>query len=476
MKKILLLSAILFLGVHGMKAESTDYPQVYAFDEMGDINGISDNGQYGALTDPDNGLAYIWTVSNPEVLTEITAVGGQNFNGTAGAFVTTANDVSDAGVVVGSVLMGENFIPAYYKDGQWNLLPLHLAAKANNEAVCITPDGSVIAGYQFINDPSADIKGHYYPCQWFLNDEGGYDLKTYTDIDLPDHQGFFPMTQTPDGEVIAGTVYCGIQSMINAILKNGKLILFDEIVTKNEVFEYKGKYSGEDENGKQIWLDDINDPRVKYFPEVYIDGYRDSQALMGFFTNCDSNGNLYGARNRVENVDEEGNGEVYMDACIYNYKTDTWYTDSQWSAFSAGIGDETLFTLNGTVIKDGEVTDVQEAYDVWVPGTVEGINKISADATVLGGVSSEFFEGLGVTYYYPFFVVTGEGSGVDAVAGDPKKGLVVTYPGRIDVLNADEIAVYDLDGRLVGSDKVNYVNPGIYVVKAGDATYKVIVR
>ena len=165
-----------------------------------------------------------------------------------------------------------------------------------------------------------------------------------------------------------------------------------------------------------------------------------------------------------------------MDACIYNYKTDTWYTDSQWSAFSAGIGDETLFTLNGTVIKDGEVTDVQEAYDVWVPGTVEGISKISADGTVLGGVSSEFFEGLGVTYYYPFFVITEEGAGVDAVTGDPKKGLVVTYPGRIDVLNADEIAVYDLDGRLVGSDKVNYVNPGIYVVKAGDATYKVIVR
>ncbi|MDE6026824.1 MAG: hypothetical protein K2G23_01980, partial [Muribaculaceae bacterium] len=78
--------------------------------------------------------------------------------------------------------------------------------------------------------------------------------------------------------------------------------------------------------------------------------------------------------------------------------------------------------------------------------------------------------------YYPLFIVTEEESGIQSVAGNPKKGLVIVGAGRIEVVNADAVAVYDLDGRLIGTDKITYVDPGIYVVKAGDAVYKVDVK
>lgn len=481
MKKSILTLALLAGVSLGMNAES----KVYSFDIMGEINGVADNSLYGVVTDPDNGMAYLWDSANPESLKDITATteSAGNFTGSGSIWATTAMDVSDDGLVVGSVLLGDTYHPAYYKDGMWNLLPLDPTALYTNEAVCVTPDGSVIAGYQFINDPTSDTGGRYYPCQWFLEEDGAYKLNCYTNIELPDHQGFFPMTQSPDGEIIAGTVYCGAQSNINALVKNGELILFDKIETKYEPWMVGGKYyAGWSEDGKtQIWVSDINDPRVEYYPEVYINGYKDKgdgeeAALVGFFTNCDGEGNLYGTRNRVINLTDDGEGDSISEACIYNYKTDTWYIDEDYLFFSAGIGDGLLFTNSGEVINNGEIASVKEAYNVEIAGDIEGINKISADASVLGGVCSELNEAIGERTYYPFFVKTEGYSGVQQVVGTPDKGIVITSPGRIEVLNTENIAVYDLDGRLIGTDKVTSVNPGIYVVKAGNSVYKVIVK
>ncbi len=465
----------------GANAES----KVYSFNTLGEINGVADNGRYGVVTDPDFGMAYIWDSTNPETLKDITATteSAGNFTDQEEMWPTSAMDISDDGVVVGSIILGSTYHPAYYKEGKWYLLPLAPGALNSNEAVCITPDAKVIAGYQFINDPASDIKGRYYPCQWFLQDDGSYMLKAYTNIELPDQQGFFPMTQTPDGEVIAGTVYCGFQSNLNAMIKNGELIMFDKIETKMEPFMFGGKYFAgwEEKDGQpvQIWVEDINDPRVQYDPVVYINGYKDTEEfgnLIGFFTNCDDNGNLYGTRSRAINVTEDGEGEVVTEACIYNYKTDTWYLDDNYSFFSAGIGDGLVFTGNGKVMKDGVITSVAEAYGVESTRDIEGINKISADASVLGGVISEFNEAIADRMYYPFFVKTEGYSGIQEVVGTPDKGLVITSPGRIEVLNAEDVAVYDLDGRLIGTEKVTYVDPGIYVVKAGDAVYKLVVR
>ncbi len=46
----------------------------------------------------------------------------------------------------------------------------------------------------------------------------------------------------------------------------------------------------------------------------------------------------------------------------------------------------------------------------------------------------------------------------------------------IRVFGASEVAVYDLNGRLVGNSAANTVAPGIYVVKADGVTRKVAVK
>lgn len=467
--------------------------EVYVFDYLGEINGMADNGQYAAITDSDDGIAYMWRASEPDKLIDITELpSSSSLPASQMPIGSTAMDVSNDGIVVGCIKFKDgHWHPAYYKDDEWHMLPLHAGAMNTNEAVCITPDGKVIAGYQFIKDATADQGARYYPCQWFLQSDGEYELKAYTDIDLPDHQGFWPMTQTPDGKVIGGAVYCGMGSRINALIKEGELVMFDEIVTKMEPFSHYFKgvlkyYAGdiEDEDGKkkQLWVEDVNDPRVVLFPEVYINGYHDgrngdNEFLEGIFDNCDTNGNFYGARNIVGEVDEEGVGEHYSDACIYNYLTDTWYTEKGVNYFSAGVGDEVLFTGDGYVIKGNDVTSVREAYNVKTSYTVEGINKISWDAKTLGGVASEVHPGTGELLYYPFIVmIDGGTSGVPVLAGSPKKGLVIATEGRIEVLNADNVAVYDLNGRLVSNKKVTEVPSGVYVVKAGEESYKIRVK
>lgn len=478
MKKTLLFLAFAG-GIFAAHAES----QVYTSDNLGEVDGVSDNGRYAAVTDPDYGAAYLWDFYKPGEFKDISAFIGEkgNLDGNQEPGATTAVDVSDTGIVVGSIQFSNLFHPAYYKDGKWHLLPLDPNAMNTNEAIAITPDGSVIAGYQYINDPSADQGGRYYPCQWFLQADGSYSLKSYTNIELPDHQGFFPMMQTPDGKIIGGTVYCGIGSRINALIKDGDLVLFDEIETKSEPWIYKGKYyAGVDDDGKQIWVTDPGDPRIVFFPEVYINGFKDGQRgdpsfLNGVFTNCDDNGNLYGARSRVENLNEDADGEVYTEACIYNYLTDTWYTDDQFTFFSAGIADELLFTDNGYVIKGNEISSINEAYSISTSRDISGINKISADGNVLGGVVSEFNPAISQMMYYPLVIVA-DGSGVQTVAGTPGKGVVIASAGRIEVVDTDDVAVYDLNGRLISTEKVTEVAGGIYIVKAGDRTYKINVR
>lgn len=460
--------------------------EVYPFDMLGDLNGVSDNGQYAAISDVENGIAYIWRFSNPNDLEDITMITDElTLPDSQIAVSTEVNDVADDGMAVGAITFKNNSImPAYYKDGEWTLLPVDPNSLNTKVATCVTPDGSVIAGYQMIKDPTADQGGRYYPCQWFRQEDGEYELVSYSNLELPDHQGFITRTQTPDGKIIGGEVWCGVGSTINALLVEGDLVLFDEVTTDKEPHEYKGKYfTGYDEDGKMTWTDDINDPNVVWFVTERINGYDDGQKegpgfLTGFFTNCDDNGNFYGSRSYVSNVDENGKGTVETMAVIYNYPNDTWYTEEGIAGFSAGVGEDLIFTFDGRVIEGNKVESVKTAYDVDADFIINGINKISRDGKVLGGVMSEVNPASGELQYYPFMVVIDGGTpnAVQSIAGSPKKGLVIVSAGRIEVVNAENAAVYDLNGKLISTDKVTEVTPGIYVVKAGDAGYKVCVK
>ncbi len=485
MKKSILLMGLALVGT---SLAATAESKVYVFDKIGIVGGVSGNGQYAAITDDEQYLAYIWSADNPEELIDITEKSEPGAIASQRAIFTTAMDVSNDGIVVGSIGYADyHQYPAYYKDGEWNRLPIDPDAVNSNEAVCITPDGTVIAGYQYIKLSTATgdgaSRGQYIPCQWFLQPDGSYELKTYKDIKLPDHQGFYPLTQTPDGKVIGGQVYAGFGSTLNALIVEGELVMFDKISILKDCLEYRGKYyTGVDENGKQTWTDDINDPNVVWFTKElindYYDGIRGEESMMyGFFTNCDSNGNFYGARSYVSKVTSDNDGVLTNNAVIYNYLTDTWYNDKGVNFFSAGIGDQLIFTGNGEVIEGNKVSDVKDAYGIKSGYTINGISKISSDGKTIAGVASEINPAIGESQYYPFIIqVNGGTDGIPELAGSPKKGLVIATQGRIEVLNAENVAVYDLNGRLVSTDKVTEVAAGVYMVKADDASYKIVVK
>lgn len=487
MKKHLLLSG---LALVALSVSAQDYPQVHLFDYLGNVNGVSDNGKFAAICDDENGYSYLWRADAPDDLYDISLISDDELPSSQAAMATEVYDVTDDGMAVGSVLFRDGHMePAYYKDDEWHMLPVSPFSINTNKAIAVTPDGSVIGGYMFINDKDAGSGANYYPCQWFLNEDGEYDLKVYSDLLYPDReqQGFSPMTMTPDGKVIAGYIYTGFASMLNALVVDGELMMFDTYEVVGEPWEHQGKYYAGwyfDENGvkKQLWVDEPDDPRVILFGEGYINGYKDAAhgeagALQGFFTNCDDKGNFYGTRTYVENVTEEGDADLVQKAVIYNYLEDSWYTEEGAQFFSAGLGEELIFTGDGQVIEGDDVYSVQEAYDIQTAYTINGINKISMSGKTLGGVMSELNPAIGEYMYYPFMVQTAEEiSGIPQLVGDPKKGLVIISKGCIEVANAENVAVYDLSGRMVSSKKVSRVPAGVYVVKADDASYKVCVK
>lgn len=460
----------------------------YYSEFLGEVNGVSDNGRFVAIGDIENNTAYLWSADNPDVFQDITPDAAETSELPSAQRITgaLAYDATDDGKVVGTLFFADGHsVGAVYADGKWTVLPLHPAALNTNEAVAVTPDGKTILGFQFISDKTSAIAGRYYPVHYTLNDKGSYDLHAYTDIELPDHQGFYPMTQTADGKVIGGMLFCAKQSIIPALVVNGELKYFHELTTVAEpwYFEGKGYYCGFDENKKQIWTDDPEDPRIQLFYEYYIDGYHDAgeSDIEGYFSSCDANGNFYGRRSVISDVDEEGNGTVKSGACVYNVNTDTWTMDYKRSFYSTGIGTDLLFSDNGTMIVNGTEKDFTDEYDMIIPEgrNMSGVSKISANGKVFGGMLYEYNEATGQYQYLPFVTVAdgaySSGTGNVTFGGNGRPSFLVSG-GRITLRNGESMTVYDTNGHKVATGKTAAVAPGVYIVKSGEVSAKVLVR
>lgn len=458
--------------------------QVYTMDELGEVSKISDNGRYAAITDIEDNMAYLWVAETGRFIDICAPLGDPDSEPSSQCITgTTALDVTDDGMVVGSVIYRDGHqVPSYYIDGEWYPLELHPAARNTNEAIAVTPDGRTIAGYQFINDPTSAIGGRYYPVQWKRNDSGEYELTAYTDIELPEHQGFYPLAQSSDGRVICGQVYAGVGSMLPVLLIDGKMKMFDEVETKSEPFEFKGKwYCGVDDNGKQIWTDDPEDPRIVLFPSYYINGYKDSadNSFEGSLLSCDAQGNFYGMRTRAENVDEEGNGTLVKGAAIYNIHTGEWTYDTNCLGYTAGLNGNYILTSTPAVIVDGNKVSVSENFDFDTERPLEYLCCYSSDGKVVGGMTYVVNPANGEKQYFPIILVLDEPilSGIQAIYGGVNETpCIIVSNGRIDIANARDMAVYDLDGHLIGSTASTSVAPGIYVVKADRISKKVLVK
>lgn len=455
----------------------------YTTENLGEVTAISANGEYASIYDYEDSKAYLWSRATGE-FTEISEPkgtssqpSGQRVSG------TWAMGVADDGTVVGCIIYADGRqYPSIYKEGKWTRLPIHSEARYDNTAIAITGDGKIIGGYQFINDPSSSIKGRYYPCRWTLKDDGTYELTAYTDLKLPNHQGFYPTCMTHDGSAIGGTVYAGIASTLPAIVTaDGEMMLGAKIEEKEEPWIYKGKYyCGTDENGKQIWSDDPNDPRIVLFTETYIDGVKDQGqdgTFNGGFQGADAQGNFYGARTVASNV-HDGEGTLSSGATIYNSKTGEWTDNFTYQGFTNGIG-KYIFATGNTLLVDGKPSTFTAEFGFSYPRSVSAMYKVSGDGKVIGGNLYEVNPASGEPQFFPFIIVLDEPLVDPSAVSSVETGngaRISVAAGNVTVEGAASVAVYDLNGRLVGNSASTSVQPGIYVVLADGKASKVLVK
>ncbi len=482
MHKVLpLLPMVLAIGIMNGNAKTITYTS----DELGEVTAISSNGEYASVYDYENNKAYLWTRATGEFKDISAPLGSEDQPSGKRIRGTWAMGVADDGTVVGCILYADGRqYPSIYKDGEWSQLPLHGAAMNDNTAIAITGDSKVIGGYQFINDPSSNIAGRYYPCRWTLKDDGTYELTSYTDIDLPNHQGFYPTCMTPDGSAIGGMVFAGVSSTIPAIITaEGEFTMFAKVEENSQPWEYKGKYyCGFDEaTGKQIWTDDPEDPRIVIFTEVLIDGVKDEASegkyFNGGFQGADADGNFYGMRTVASNV-SDGTGKLTTGATIYNTGSGTWNDRFEYQAFTNGIG-KYIFGPQDILIIDGKESSFSSAFGFSYSRSISAMYKLSADGRVIGGNTYEVNPATNEPQFFPFIIELDEplasGAAVDSAMTDENIGISVA-DNTILVSGAKSVAVYDINGRFLSSAASTAVQNGLYIVVADGKSSKVLVK
>lgn len=466
MKQTLLLpglaGAALLLGVLNAAAET----KYYTTDDLSDNINVSPNGRFAISADTEDNWSYIWDAENPDEFVQIKAPKGNKIE---------LYGISDNGMAVGGYYLGDSkFQPCIVINGEIKDLPNSPMAMNNNFAKCVTADGKVIAGQIAYNDPESEIGMRYRPCFWRLNEEGEYDLELDPELPLPDHQGFIPLCMNPEGTAIGGRLYCAAGSEIPAMYKDGKLIIWDELETKLEPYYYKDKLLG-------------------YFEEYYIDGMKDGckgDYLTGEFVGADAWGNFYGYRTIVDWASEDGTDyQLSQYAIVYNIATDdfTYYpVGGGINTFSTGLGKDSKYIFcngNRMLVSEGDVDEVKsisETFGFTNKSTMTAVLSVSYDGKVLGGTRQEMHPATGEMMYYPFVVVLDEplveepSTGVEVIPTADGSAIVISA-GRVDFAGA-EGEVYDMEGRKVGAGVSVALPAGLYVVKCGQESRKVMVK
>ncbi|MDE5878239.1 MAG: hypothetical protein K2H47_12190 [Muribaculaceae bacterium] len=462
-RQILISTAL--LGIAGTAAAETKY---YTTDELSDHVAVSSNGRYVVATSTDDSYSYIWDERNPEQFKQVFA---DEYNHKIELY-----DITNDGTAVGAYYIVDggtgSYQPCFVTEGLIVDLPNSPMAMYLNFAKCVTSDGSVIGGQIAYNDPESEVGMRFRPCFWRLNDDWEYDLELDPDVELPEHQGFITTCMNPEGTVLGGRLYCAAGSEVPALYKDNKIVFWNELETKIEPFYYKGEILG-------------------YYENYYIDGMKDGckgDYLTGEFVGADAWGNFYGYRTLVDWVSEDGEDyELSRYAIIYNIAEDNmldYPAEGRITAFSTGVGADRQYVFcdgNRMLVGDEsteEVKSISETFGFTNASTMTAVMSTSDDGRVLAGTRQEMHPATGEYMYYPFVVVLDEplvnNVGVEVIA-ENKDLAVVISKGRIDFAGVQG-EVYDLDGRLMGRGASVNLPAGIYVVKAGDMSRKVMVK
>lgn len=406
---------------------------------LGSVYGVSHNGRWAAITDDENQHAYLWNVDTPWTMQCIDWTDEAGIPGK-----TEVHDVNDQGTAVGLMYVGDGMhVPAVYRDGAWERLPMSDNALNLNFAHRISNDGKYISGVQMIINQDVETGGGWRACRWTLGEDGEYTLESFDNFpEMYNHnQGFYITDMSEDGRVITGQILCGATTcMIPALCVDGEYIAWNNIEVKMEEFIYKGQV-------------------LDVYEEYYIDGYHDTDSSLsltgGFLSYDDATGIAYGHRTRVENPDEEGNATLLRGACAYDTNTGEWTDDMGNSFYNVALG-ERIFTKGNTVLVNGQRNTLEDLYGIELDVEPAGIQDVAVAGHVLGGMHQVLNPATMEYNYFPMMIVSGS-AGVQAPEGIIEGEAETEY--------------YTLQGIRVAAPA-----EGIYIVRRGSKVSKELVR
>ena len=466
MKKILCTAAILTAGiipsfadtqVVWFTADKTGEPD----DLMGQVYAMSENGEYALITDDEMALCYLWRRSDPQQVQRLNwVVDGR-------IIPLELRGIANDGTYTGSYrpYQSTSWKPFVQSLGGEPVdLPMPADTRNMNYPCAMSADGSIIGGYVGV--------GQMHPIIWQRGDDGYYQMHYNSSLRLP-HQGFSVTCMYTDGTVegtyLGGTLYCGAASNIPALYNNGEIIKWNELHSERVPWYYKGQVYGYE---------------TAAFIDAKRDLYFDSEDYInaGFYC-ADRDGNFYGTRMIVgESITDDPEDKNYglttqSDKYMwgrFNTKSGEWHELEGYKQISCAI-DQNTFFVNQTIYKDGldgAWQPITTALDYSDEGhDVMGISRSSADGTVLG-LTYQATDPMGVPHVYPFMIIRDEPlSSVCKVTADPvNKQVILISPGSIQVVGAEQIQVYDLNGMQMPGDNLP---SGIYIVIADGISHKV---
>lgn len=433
------------------------------FDLMGQFYALSDNGEYGVITDDEMNLCYLWTRSDPQKLKRL------NWTEDGRIIPLEIRGISDFGTVTGSYrpYQSSSWVPFVQSlGGEPEKLPVPANISNMNFPCAISADASIIGGY--LSAP------RMMPVIWTRNADGSYDLNYNKDLRLP-HQGFAVTCMYTDGTLegtfLGGTLYCGSASNISALYNRGEMIMWNRLHSERVPWYYKGTLMDYE---IAAFIDDKRD--LYFHSEDYINS--------GFYC-ADRQGNFYGTRMIVgksitDDMDDPNYGLTEGDQYMwgrYDVNSGEWENIEGYQQISTALDPKTFF-VNETIYRDGlngSPESLPEVLGYSSDGhNVMGVSRASADGRVIG-MTYQATDPMGVPHVYPFVIMSDEplSSIQHIIADNVNKQVVIIADGHVEVAGANDIRIYDLNGLQVPNRNLP---SGIYIISADGISHKIQIR
>lgn len=390
-------------------------------------------------------------------------------------------DINDNGTAVGvnyrKFGYGRYDNASVYYDGEWHNLPVPEDSFEFSQAVAISDDGTIIGGHVSVpatikfedDDDNADTL-HYkrFPIIWKLNAATGeYEIhKVYNNLYVPGTFGFHVNDMSPDGKWICGMHCLNMGDFIGAILNTET----GELIEPNRVyFEEQTVIGRHPQTGELVDLSGLY---------MMVDGVRDGWSTDVNFTGAfhyATNDYIFGGRDVVRNVKDNGEGYIDLYACIYDTKNDKFIDGPKNRYYTCGEDTKLQFTHAGEWVYAGAVADINTDFNI-SGQHLDCMFDMDRAGKVLAGCYY-YFTDMGSQIQSPVVIMLDKGiSAIDTVTSDTNGGNVKVEGNTISVEAEGEVYIYALNGGRVTKGATATVAPGVYVVVADGVATKVLVK